>query len=148
MKRYVDLTALYVPPGGPLFCSLVPPYKPLSANSLGRITKNLLKKLGVPMEVFGPHSTRGAGVKFYKDLGLSSEQVCELGQWKNAGAFTTHYLRLGAAETAERILNPFLVHSVSSSRGVEPEGTYSPRTENDLGRYDPEGEAPREDETC
>ena len=107
MKRYVDLTALYVPPGGPLFCSLVPPYKPLSANSLGRITKNLLKKLGVPMEVFGPHSTRGAGVKFYKDLEPSSEQVCGLGQWKNAGAFTTHYLRLGAAETAEKFCPHF-----------------------------------------
>ena len=104
--------------------------------------------MGVPIKIFGPHSTRGAGVKFYKSLGLSSEQVCELGQWKNSTAFATHYLRLGAAESAEKLLNPLLVHTVSSSRGAEPEGSYSPRTENDLGRYDPEGDAPKEDETC
>ena len=78
-KRYVELTAGQVPPGGALFCSLFSPYKPLSANALGSITKTLLKKLGVPMLYFGPQSTRGAGVKLYKSLGWTSEQVCELG---------------------------------------------------------------------
>ena len=98
------------------------------------------------MQYFGPHSTRGAGVKLYKSLGLTSEQVCELGQWKNAGAFTSHYLRLGAAESAAQVLDPFLVHNVSSSKGAEPEGSWSPRTKLDLGRNDPEGEATKDDE--
>ena len=57
-------------------------------------------------------------------------------------------LRLGAAESAAQVLDPFLVHNVSSSKGAEPEGSWSPRTKLDLGRNDPEGEATKEDETC
>jgi hypothetical protein len=54
----------------------------------------------------GPHSTRGAGVSLYKELSLSSEMVCEIGRWKNQGAFTNHYLRLGAAGIAAEKLSP------------------------------------------
>ena len=41
--------------------------------------KKWLGQLVVPVSVFGPHSTRGAGVKMFKDFGLPSEVVCELG---------------------------------------------------------------------
>ena len=34
-----------------------------------------------------------------KDLGMYSEEVCEIGKWKNVGAFTSHYLRLNASKT-------------------------------------------------
>ena len=64
--RYVQLTA-HVTPGSQLLRSLKPPFAPLSANTIGSITKALLDKLGVPMGAFGPHSTRGAGVAFDKD---------------------------------------------------------------------------------
>ena len=88
-----------------MFLSLNPPYAPLSSNSIGRITKNLLQKMDVPVNIFGAHSTRGAAVKMYKSLVFSSETVCELGCWKNTEAFSKHYLRLGAAVTAEKILS-------------------------------------------
>ena len=81
MLQYVHLTS-HLPPGSLLFVSLRPPFAPLTANSIGRVTKHALEKLGVPISVFGPHSSRGAGVKMYKALGLSSEHVCELGKWK------------------------------------------------------------------
>ena len=123
-----------------------PPYPPLTANSLGRITKDILAQLGIPITVFGPHSTRGAAVKMYKALGLSSEQVCELGQWKNPTAFTAHYLRLGAADSAASLLNPHLVHTVSSSDQVDPEWSHSPGTFGDPGRWDHEGDTQEEDE--
>ena len=100
VQRHVQLASLQSKPGGPVFLSLNPPFQPLSANSIGRITRQLLLRLGVPMAIFGPHSTRGAAVKMFKKLGLSSEIVCELGQWKNTEAFTKHYLRIGGAQVA------------------------------------------------
>ena len=104
LKRYVSLTALLVPAGSLLLRRLKPPFSPLSANTVGSITKNILRKFGVSTEVWGPHSTRGAGVCMYKKLGLSSEEVCEIGKWKNTGAFTAHYLRVGASQKASEKL--------------------------------------------
>ena len=144
--RYVHMTS-HLPAGSLLLTALKPPFAPLTPNSIGRVSKQILAQLGVPIKAFGPHSTRGAGVKMYKSLGLSSEYVCELGKWKNPTAFTAHYLRLGATEVAAQALSPLLVHTVSSSRSAEPDRSSSPRTNLDLGRIDLEGEAQREDET-
>ena len=52
------------------------------------------------MSHWGPHSTRGAGAQMYKHLSLTSEEVFEIGKWKNTGAFSSHYLRVGAAKIA------------------------------------------------
>ena len=106
LHRYVALTASVGTPGGPIFLSVNPPFNALTANSIGRITKKLLAGLGVPVSVFGPHSTRGAAVKMFKEFGLPSEVVCELGSWKNSEAFSKHYLRIGAAKTAKRVFFP------------------------------------------
>ena len=62
-----------------MFCLALPA---LSADTIGSLTKTALGKLGVPTNFLGPHSTRGAGVSFYKQLGLTSEEVCEIGKWK------------------------------------------------------------------
>ena len=124
-----------------MFLSLTPPYKALTANSVGRITKILLHSLGVPMSVFGPHSTRGAGVKMFKKFGLSSETVCELGSWKNTEAFAKHYLRIGAAKAASSVLSQRLVHTVPSWRSDEKGGSSSPGRDTEPGRRDPPCEA-------
>jgi hypothetical protein len=87
LNAYVAMTASQGKGGGPMFLAVTPPFAPLTANSIGRITKNILLQLGIPMAVFGAHSTRGAAVKMYKSLGLTSEVVCELGCWKNSEAF-------------------------------------------------------------
>ena len=41
LLRYVSLTSGQGSPGGPVFVSLHPPYKALTANSIGRITKKV-----------------------------------------------------------------------------------------------------------
>ena len=145
LLRYVELTAHLVQPGGAIFLSANPPFKPLTANSIGRITKKLLQQVGVPVSVFGPHSTRGAGVKMYKDFGLPSEIVCELGAWKNSDAFSKHYLRLGAAKTVKKVLVEKFVHSVPSCQSAETGVSRSPGTERETGRRDAPGEAQRQD---
>ena len=141
-KRYVELTAGCVAEGGPLLLSLVPPFKPLTANTIGSLTRKLLADLGVPTKIWGPHSTRGAGVQLYKYLGLNSEEVCEIGKWKNTAAFSSHYLRLDAALKAGEKLSA-LVHNVSPSRSAEPDQSRTPGNFYDLGGSDWEGEAQR-----
>ena len=99
LKRYVALTSNKVRAGSPVFISLKgPPFVPLKANSIDSLTKQSLQKLGVDTTVWKSHSTRGAGVAMYKSLGFTSEEVCELGKWKNVSAFTSHYLRLNATD--------------------------------------------------
>ena len=139
MKRYVSVTSGQGPPGGHLFLSLVPPYKPLTANTLGSLTKRLLTQHGIPPE-WGPHSTRGAGVLMYKKGGLTSEQVCQIGQWKDIKSFTSHYLRLEAAHEAGGAVKR-LVHKTSLVGSAEPELSRTPGKETDPGGRDNEGEA-------
>ena len=109
LNKYVALTSSQGKAGGPVFLAVTPPFAPLTSNSIGRITKNILLHMGIPVTIFGAHSTRGAAVKMYKSLGLTSEVVCELGCWKNAEAFSKHYLRVGAVETANTIVTNFFL---------------------------------------
>ena len=140
LRHYVAQTSS-LPEGSLVLRSLKPPFAPLSSDRIASITKNLLKKFGVPTAVWTAHSTRGASVQFYKNLGLTSEEVCELGQWKNTQAFTQHYLRLGAHRVASQKIKGF-VHRVSQGLEAEPEGSPTP-PKKDRGGRGPKGEAER-----
>ena len=121
--RYVEMTA-QCPAASALLRSVKHPFAPLSANTIGSITKKLMKALELP-DHWRPHSTRGAGVMLYKKLGLSSEQVCEIGQWKNVTAFTQHYLRLGATQVAASSLQG-IVHNASPGTCAESDLSSTP----------------------
>ena len=90
------------------------------------------------MGVCGGHSTRGAGVQLYEKLGLGSEQVCDLGKWKNTGGLSSHYLRVGAASVAAERLK-FLVRSVPPRERAEPDQSRTPGNPCALGGRDWEG---------
>ena len=146
IKEYVALTHHLGRPGGPVLLSLSPPYGPLTADTVGSITKIFLQDMGISPQVWGPHSTRGAGVGLMKRLGLSSDEVCEIGKWKGVEAFTAHYQRLGAQQVLEEKLTEALagdgVHSLTSHRGsAEPEVSRTPPRATDRGGRDTEGEA-------
>ena len=119
VRAYVAKTANFVPEGSPLLITLHSPFKSLTADTIGAITGRIMRSFGIP-RAWGPHSTRGAGVLMYKKLGLASEEVCQLGQWKNVGAFAAHYLRLEAAAAAKKKLQG-LVHRTSPLEEAEPE---------------------------
>ena len=140
MVSYVQKTAHQAPLGGPLLLTLKPPFKGLSANTINSLTKRILQEHGVPTEVWGAHSTRGAGVTLWKGLGLLAEEVCEIGQWKNLQAFQAHYLRIGAVDKAAKVAQT-LVHKTSLPRSAEPDGSSTPRRWPAEGGMDPEGEA-------
>ena len=123
--------------------ALKPPFKPLTADTIGSLTKNALEEFGIPSKIFGAHSTRGAGVNFMKKLGLSSDEVCEIGKWKNVGAFSTHYQRLGAQNSLEKALSENFFGAQSTSLGgcAEPEVSRTPPRRTERGGRDTEGEA-------
>ena len=138
LKHYVHLTRSHAEPGSALLRSLHPPQSPLSANAIGSLTRKVLASLGVDVKKFGPHSTRGAGVKMFKELGLSSEQVCQLGRWKNAQAFTAHYLRLNAAQDAGALVQK-MVHKVSLGQSAESDWSWTPGTKDQGGKDQEDG---------
>ena len=81
-----------------------------------------MKSFDISPKFWGAHSTRGAGVAFYRRLGLSAEEVCEIGKWKDVNAFTTHYQRLDAHHKASEGINN-LVHNTSQWGSAEPKGS-------------------------
>jgi hypothetical protein len=146
IQEYVALTRRQAKSGGPVLLTLKAPFRPLKADSVASVTKGFLESHGVCSSVWGPHSTRGAGVGLLKRLGLTAEEVCEIGQWKNVEAFTAHYQRLGAQARLEEKLGTALGGSaqLTSHRGsAEPEVSRTPpRSSSERGGRDTEGEAP------
>ena len=76
----------------------------------------------------------------YKKLGLSSEEVAELGKWKDIKTFSEYYLRLHACQRASDQLSIF-VHNVSPLECAEPDMSHSHPKPFEGGRSDMEGEA-------
>ena len=148
LKTYVSLTSSFVgiEPGSLVLRSLTSPFKPLTSNTIGSLTSTLLENFGISKNIWGPHSTRGAGVTMYKELGLSSEEVCEIGKWKNETAFRGHYLRMGAPKRAGKQIAT-LVHTVSSGGSATPDWSRTPGNGIDPGGSDQEGGAQTPDET-
>ena len=47
-----------------------------------------------------PIQHEGQVFNFSKNNRLTSEEVCQIGQWKDVNSFSSHYLRLNAAQRA------------------------------------------------
>ena len=54
MQAYVALTKDKIAPGGGLLLALKPPYKPISADTVGSITKSALQAWGLPSQFWRP----------------------------------------------------------------------------------------------
>ena len=146
LQAYVEKTRFQGKPGGPVLLSLNTPFKPLSSDTVCSITKKALETFGIDTKIFGPNSTRGAGVGLMKRLGLSGEQVCEIGKWKSVQAFVSHYQRLDSHEVLQKSVGTALtekgVHTGTSPRGsAEPEVSRTPPRATERGGRDTEGEA-------
>ena len=146
LQAYVNRTEKQGASGGPMFLSLARLFKGLRSAAIGSIAKEAFRKFGINTNIFGPHSTRGAGVCMYKRMGLSAENVCEIGQWKSVTSFAQHYQRLKSVNIASAALKHF-VHNASSSSSAEPQGSRTPPSGlREGGGSDPGGEAQMLDE--
>ena len=144
LQAYVRLTKNLGKPGGPVLLALQAPFRPLTADRVGAITKSALLAFDVAPS-FGAHSTRGAGVGLMKRLGLSGEEVCEIGKWKSVDAFCAHYQRLSSQENLSKKLGSELekrgVHKTSPRGSAEPEVSRTPPSPGDRGGRDTKGGA-------
>ena len=77
----------------------------------------------------------------YKNLGLSSEEVREIGKFKNSQAFNDHYLQLGAPGKASSVLDSLLHNLVSPCSETEPDRSLAPARKPEVGGSDGEGRA-------
>ena len=141
IQAYVAQTRHHGKPGGPLLLALHPPFKPIASDTIASITKRILKSHGISPQFWGAHSTRGAGVNLMNSLGLSADEVCEIGKWKGVEAFTQHYKRLGAQSKLETTLSALVHNRTSLGQSAEPEVSRTPPRFTDRGGRDTEGEA-------
>ncbi len=82
--------------------TLEKPFRHLTAGTIVSITSSCLARFDIDTKDWGATSTREVGVTFYKNLGLSAEEVCEIDKWKDINTFTAHCQRLEAHMAAAK----------------------------------------------
>lgn len=73
--------------------SLKAPYRSVSANTLSRWIRSILKSAGIDTTVFGAHSTRGAAASKAFAGGASTDSILRAGHWASESTFARFYRR-------------------------------------------------------
>jgi site-specific recombinase XerD len=76
-----------------LWVSVRPPHGPVTANTLARWIKNILKESGIDTNTFSAHSTRGAAASQAARDGWSTEAILRAGNWARESTFNRFYNR-------------------------------------------------------
>lgn len=76
-----------------LFLSVQKPFSPISATSIGRWLKDVLKDAGVDTNVFKAHSTRSASSSTAKRAGVSIADILIAADWSRDTTFNRFYYR-------------------------------------------------------
>jgi len=76
-----------------LFLSYVKPYKAVTRASIARWIKMIMKKAGIDISIFRPHSTRSAATSAAYQQGVSVPEILKHADWGNASVFHKYYNR-------------------------------------------------------
>ena len=77
----------------PLFISYVKPHKPISAPSLARWLRSLLKASGVNSHIFKAHSVRGAATTAAANSNVPLSEILKMADWSSASTFQKFYYK-------------------------------------------------------
>ena len=77
----------------PLFISYVKPHKPISAPSLGRWLRSLLKASGVNDDIFKAHSVRGASTTAAANNNVPLSEILRMADWSSSTTFQKFYYK-------------------------------------------------------
>ena len=77
----------------PLFISYVKPHKPISAPSLARWLRSLLKASGVNSDVFKAHSVRGASTTAAANSNVPLSEILKMADWSSPSTFQKFYYK-------------------------------------------------------
>ena len=75
----------------PLFISYVKPHKPISAPSLARWLRSLLKASGVNSDIFEAHSVRGASTTAAANSNVPLSEILKMADWSSPSTFQKFY---------------------------------------------------------
>ena len=75
-----------------LFLSWKKPHKPVTAATLSRWLKEVIRQSGL-IDLFGGHSVRGASTSTAKQAGLSIEMILDMADWTSSSTFNHFYYR-------------------------------------------------------
>lgn len=76
-----------------LFISTIKPHAPIARDTLGNWIRNVLTKAGVDMQLYSPHSTRGAATSKAKCKGVSIQTIIKTAGWSSDQTFRKFYDR-------------------------------------------------------
>ena len=77
----------------PLFISYVKPHKPISAPSLARWLRSLLKASGVNSDIFKAHSVRGASTTAAANSNVPLSEILKMADWSSPSTFQKFYYK-------------------------------------------------------
>lgn len=81
------------PKPDPLFISYVKPHKPISAPSLARWLRSLLKASGVNSDIFKAHSVREASTTAAANSNVPLSEILQMADWSSASTFQKFYYK-------------------------------------------------------
>lgn len=87
-----------------LFLALVKPHHRVSISTLGRWIKTVLQSSGIDVNVFKPHSVRGASTSALYCRGATISDIMKLASWSNERTFHKYYNRPTARTSVSRML--------------------------------------------
>jgi integrase len=74
-----------------LLISFKSPYEPVSTSTIARWLKMLMELAGVDIQTYKAHSTRSASTSKAKERGMTTKQIMQAANWKNANTFLRYY---------------------------------------------------------
>ena len=87
IQEYVKHTSVLRKGSTQLLLSYFKPHEPVSAETIGRWLKAVLKNAGVDTKQFGAHNTRSVSVSAAKALNVPIKTILDTAGWTNAQTF-------------------------------------------------------------
>ena len=77
----------------PLFVSYVKPHNPITAPTLGRWLRMVLKNAGIDTDIFKAHSVRGASTTAAVNINVPLDDVMKMADWSRVSTFQKFYYK-------------------------------------------------------
>ncbi len=92
LRDYVNRTKNQRPQDNPVFLSLNPPFKAISACTVANILNDAIKLAGLEGRGFSAKSFRPTGATAAIDMNHDPEMTMQVGRWKTRSIFFEHYV--------------------------------------------------------
>lgn len=91
LSHYLERTQSFTEQETKLFLTYQKPHHAVSASTISRWIKSILKRAGVDTSKFGAHSTRTASSSAAKQAGVPIMDILSTGGWSSERTFARHY---------------------------------------------------------